>query len=549
MASTSSLKDVNFRKGVSAATPQTKKAEKGQKKNHAGGYTFVLSDLERVKRFLIMGSEESFYQPGAELSLENAKTLRKVAKSEQARELIDLITDVSVGGRAVKQQPALFALALAIASAEDPAIKNYGYSKLKDVARTGTTLFEFVGFLNQFQRFGMGARKAIAGWYTSRTAESLAYQLVKYQSRGGWSHADLLRLSKRVKSSELGANHAALLNWTTGKPFDSELIPGVVIGFEKAKEAGLSNKKIAALVKQYGLSWEMVPSEALNSKEVWEALLDGNVPLGALIRQLPRLTRIGLLPVLGGKTEQIVKRLTDEAELKKARIHPLQILVALKTYHSGRSIKGDSTWTPNQRIVDALDKAFYAAFKAVEPTGKRWLLALDASASMTWSDIAGMPINPREASAALALVTAATEPESHIVAFSHGGYGRPGNGGISPLAITPTMRLDTVVKTIEKVYAGGTDCSLPMKYALANNLEVDVFVVYTDNETYGGQIHPHEALVKYREATGIDAKLIVVGMTATKFTIANPNDPGMLDIAGFDTAAPGLMAEFAKGLA
>lgn len=45
---------------------------------------------------------------------------------------------------------------------------------------------------------------------------------------------------------------------------------------------------------------------------------------------------------------------------------------------------------------------------------------------------------------------------------------------------------------------------------------------------------------------GIDAKLIVVGMTATKFTIANPDDPGMLDIAGFDTAAPGIMSEFAR---
>jgi len=31
------------------------------------------------------------------------------------------------------------------------------------------------------------------------------------------------------------------------------------------------------------------------------------------------------------------------------------------------------------------------------------------------------------------------------------------------------------------------------------------------------------------------------------FTIADPNDPGMLDVVGFDTAAPQLIADFAAG--
>ena len=31
---------------------------------------------------------------------------------------------------------------------------------------------------------------------------------------------------------------------------------------------------------------------------------------------------------------------------------------------------------------------------------------------------------------------------------------------------------------------GGTDCSLPMTYALANRWEVDTFIVLTDNETW-----------------------------------------------------------------
>ena len=58
--------------------------------------------------------------------------------------------------------------------------------------------------------------------------------------------------------------------------------------------------------------------------------------------------------------------------------------------------------------------------------------------------------------------------------------------------------------------------------------------------------NPHEALRMYRKQTGINARLIVVGMTATEFTIADPTDPGMLDVVGFDTAAPSLIADFSK---
>ena len=31
------------------------------------------------------------------------------------------------------------------------------------------------------------------------------------------------------------------------------------------------------------------------------------------------------------------------------------------------------------------------------------------------------------------------------------------------------------------------------------------------------------------------------------FTIADPKDPGMMDVVGFDTATPDLLATFARG--
>ena len=95
---------------------------------------------------------------------------------------------------------------------------------------------------------------------------------------------------------------------------------------------------------------------------------------------------------------------------------------------------------------------------------------------------------------------------------------------------------------------GATDCALPMLDALEKKIPVDCFVILTDSETWAGPVHPAEALRKYRQEMGIPAKLVVVAMVSNGFTIADPADPadaGMLDVVGFDSAAPALIADFA----
>ena len=54
-------------------------------------------------------------------------------------------------------------------------------------------------------------------------------------------------------------------------------------------------------------------------------------------------------------------------------------------------------------------------------------------------------------------------------------------------------------------------------------------------------------LHKYRRVMGIDAKLVVIGMTSNGFTIADPKDAGMLDIVGFDSTIPSLLSMFVRG--
>jgi 60 kDa SS-A/Ro ribonucleoprotein len=206
------------------------------------------------------------------------------------------------------------------------------------------------------------------------------------------------------------------------------------------------------------------------------------------------------------------------------------------TYQQGKGMRGSLTWEPITAVIDALDKAFYKTFKTVEPTGKRLVLALDVSGSMAGGMVAGVPgLSPLVASAAMALVTAATESDVTIIGFS---------SQMVRLNISARQRLDDVVKTVSGLPFMGTDCALPMLWALENGVKADAFVIYTDSETWFGNIHPAQALREYREKTGIPAKLIVVGMVSNGFSIADPTDGGMLDVVGFDTAVPQVMNDF-----
>jgi 60 kDa SS-A/Ro ribonucleoprotein len=157
---------------------------------------------------------------------------------------------------------------------------------------------------------------------------------------------------------------------------------------------------------------------------------------------------------------------------------------------------------------------------------------------MSMGVVAGVPgLTPRIASAAMALITAATEPDHTILGFCH---------QLVPLAISPRQRLDDVVSTVSGLPFGGTDCALPMLWATQHQVKTDVFVVLTDSETWFGKIHPMQALRQYRERMGIRAKLIVVGMTSNGFSIADPDDADALDVVGFDSAVPMVMADFVR---
>ena len=773
--------------------PQWFRVDPDQVPNNAGGFVWQISDKEQVIRYLIIGSEGgNYYQTPQQVSSTCAScVLRMTRTPDNFKWLINTIRQVSMEGRAAKQESTLLALATAIVFARTPADKTEALNAVKDCVRILTHMYMLIGYIKIFSKaghptlaaptatttatataapsskvitvgsgIGRGIRRIFGDYFYSRTGIEIANLMTKYQNREGWTIKDVLTLihidPKKMKDDggRLAIEHvfktkeefAPILATAppTAEPTKTLLsaIKEIHTIAERPLQPSAAQEldRIVHLINTVGLCREQLPSQLFKQRKVWEALLTNKgangkgkgMPLTALIRNLGKLstdeikiieprtardqshagkqayafdtpptttaaaaatTAAAAIPVfpLGHAqhyTEYIFRRITDACDIKRTKIHPYSILVAMLTYKKGSGDKGGLMWTPNIHIVDALDRAFKLAFQNITPTGKRIKIALDVSGSMTTAFCAGSKIvNCATASVAMMMMTLYvergvppplarggattvhepvaggrnplwkttqlpdgrtlyentktnecqfTKPQETLAPSAGGGIapgavnraklpplggGTPGGTPLykntrhylgipepaapasssssygygssytppmttaylpelypppaipskvticafsktlteltnavvgymdattDPATGLPTMTIADALALVDLPFSS-TDCALPMIRALENNEQVDAFVIYTDSETFMGKIHPQVALEQYRAATGINAKLIVVGMTSNCLTIADPKDLNTLNLAGFDTATPRLINDFISG--
>ena len=530
-------------------TPQSEPLP-GMVPNSAGGHAYPVDDMTRLRRFLILGSEGgSYYADERKLTLENAAAVKRCIENDGARAVYE-IAYISRHGQAPKVGPPLFALAMA-ATYGHLGTRELAFGYLPQMARTGSQLQMFIDYIGNMRGWGRSLRRAVANWYTDKDIQQAVYQTVKYRQRYNWTHRDLLRKAHPLATSSAFNDLFAWITQGTMPPDNPNF--ALIHAYEQAKTA--NPKFLASLIREHDMTWEMMPSEQMDKPEVWEALAE-HMPLTALIRNLATLTRVDVIAPM--KSAWVCERLNaigNPLTEDFTRIHPIAVLSALLTYRAGKGTRGSNTWTPVPQVVDALDKAFERSFDTAPQTNQRFYLGIDVSGSMGVGTVAGVPgLTPRMAAAAMAMAIARREPNYYVAGFANGNYSIPPVGrhgrrtAMAPLSITADDSLADAMDETAGLDFGGTDCALPMLDALEKKIPVDCFVILTDSETWAGPVHPAEALRKYRQEMGIPAKLVVVAMVSNGFTIADPEDAGMMDVVGFDSAAPALIADFAKTL-
>ncbi len=489
---------------------------------------------------MILGTEGGTYYVGEKkLTIENGENVVKCINSDGKR-VVDTVVEISKGGKSANNDAAIFVLALC-ASCNDPETRKFALSQLNEVCRIGTHLFHFVDYVKAMRGFGRGLCSALAKWYTDKDIDTLTYQLLKYKQRDGWSHRDVLRLAHpKPKTPEVST---LFKHVTTGTALPD--VTDYAKGANLITKPDLTQEQQAEIIKKYRLTREVIPTELLSRDYIQEALLE-HMPLGALIRNLGNHARLGLHTPFSETASVTYNKITNEVLLKKARIHPLAIANAFLTYNAGKGLRGNHRWEPNSDIRDALSTAFFKSFNYVKPTGKKIMLALDVSGSMT-AKLSNSFMSCIQASAVLAKVSLVTEKNTTLVGFTAGKqptYSRGGNEGIMPLTMPRGRNLISIFDCFRGMDFTRTDCSLPMLYCMENNIDVDAIVIYTDSETWAGKMHPWQALDKYQDKVGHTVKLIVVGMVSNSFTIARPDYDNMLDIVGFSTDTPALISNF-----
>jgi 60 kDa SS-A/Ro ribonucleoprotein len=511
--------------------------------NNCGKEVFQISDIDQVKRFLSLGSDNgTYYVSNKELTIQNIDSIENVLVSNNRDKLINLIKTYI--GKCKKQEPLVYLLARCCTydsqNKEMIEFRRSAYDLVDEVCTIPTNLFLFLKYTKYLYNKHKNSngwnnlhKKAICNWYNSKDDMNLIYQMTKYKDRHDYTHRDVMRLSHIVPNS---VNKQHIYRYFV-KGFDSicgmmgnddDLI-GFIRDYEMIKSS-TDEDLVIELINKRNFAREHISTKLLNSKFIWKALIP-KMPTIALLRNLNKLSICGLLDNIESEIMVIEK-------IKSIKnVHPMHLLIALKMYSSGQGMKGSNTWIPNQAVVTSLNDKFYDLFKEVMPSNKRVCIALDVSGSMQSTKAIGTEcMNVAEISCALSMIIKHRDPNIEIMGFS---------SSFIPLAISPETRLDDNMNIIRYLPFSDTDISIPFTWATNAAKEFDAFIVMTDSETNSNTIKPVDALRKYRSEMMIpECKLIVVAMAANNLSIADPNDRNMLDIAGFDGSVPDVINEF-----
>lgn len=522
-------------------------------KNPDGAYVFTVDDWERAKRFLILGAVGgTYYAKESELTVENAYCIMRCIK-EAGTKLVDLIVTISEGGLAPKNDPAIFALALA-SHFGDVLTKQDAYKALSKVCRIATHLFTFCEYRQTIGGgWGTGVRRAVSKWYRERKPADVIFQALKYRQRNGWTHASVLRLAhpktsnamyKTIFDAICAPDGGPRLAPTKTKGATPE-VRHVGKGWEALREFPIVDgylslqgetdvNKAAKIIADSRLPFEMVPTEFLSKPIIWDAMLP-HLGLTAVIRNLGNMSKCGLLVPLSDASKVVTARLRKDEDVKKSRVHPWHVCLATGTYGNGSGFRGSGSWTVVPQVMEALEDTFEKSFGNVVPTNKRFVLAVDVSPSMS-SPIDGSPLSAAAAAAAMMLITLRTEPQYYAFGF---------NQEFRDLGLTKRDSLASVLKKAEAASRGwgGTDCAVPVMWALKNKTAVDAIMVYTDNETNQGPAHAAALTVEYRRKIG-PLKIGMVAFTATDRSVADPSDKDSMNFVGMDASLPAAIRAF-----
>lgn len=501
----------------------------------SGGWMFDAGIWQMLRRCLLIGTAQStYYADKKELTEDFIEVITEAVATEPNRVAQEIL--YASDGRSINNSAPILALVL-LSMGEKPAAKQAFLEIFPKIVRTGSHFYEWLNYTKSLRGFGRIIREAGKTWLSKDDVKALAYQLLKYQQRHGFKHRDALRLFHVKPPTE---EHDRLFKWVVnGWSELPEDIPSDALAqiwwYEWLKRH--PDKTHEAIAKGR-LTHEMCAPVGNMDKAAWQLLFD-EMPIGAMLRNLGSLTQLGVLTVDNRRNlDRVEAVLNNQKHLRRGRIHPIDVLKALKTYQSGGRLgRGKKTWTPVPRIIDILEKALELAFDVVEPTNKVFLHAVDISGSMSCG-VSSVGLTCCEIATTMALVTAKAEKNYAIRGFST---------KFIDLGIFRRDSFSSALKKANSNNFGATDASVAYDWAIKNKFKADIICFWTDSESWAGRKHPSVALKEYRQKVNPNVKAVYVTLAPYRISLVDPKDQQSWDLAGFDPGVPRLIQMLAKG--
>lgn len=473
--------------------------------NDAGGLAYARSPKEALEQYALTGCFNSTFYVSAQDHL--AKALELCATVNDPAWIADLARRARRDGL-MKDMP-VFLLA-------------YVATKDGDAFRTAFPVcVDNVKQLSKFTRVirsGVLGRKslsrrianAVERWLDAQTDENLWWQSVGVADP---SLADILRLTHPKPKTPA---RAALYGFISGrnpedKAIDRSMLPAPLIAWEAYKEGPLPNVPFQLLVGHANADWNAIAERA-----TW-----------AQARQ--SLNAFGKHGVW--KNKELVAKLAAKLS-DPPRTMPYQILT---TY---QNIDAE---TPRP-IVDALHVAMEKACANVPVLPERTLIAVDVSGSMSSASITGERKGSTSKTKAIhvaglfASAMVRAQPALKVVAF---------DTRLFEAELEPRDTVMTNAGKLAAIQGGGTDCSLPLLWALQMHQKYDLIVYLSDNESWcGNQAGMADAWAKYRQIHK-QTKLVCIDLTPNTTTQVK-NQERTWNIGGFSDTVFELVGKIAS---
>jgi hypothetical protein len=446
---------------------------------------------------------------------------------EDGVRVVRLAANLLVSGRPHRPEPALFAIARALAIG-DTATRHEALELLPIAARSGAQLFQLVDYMAPPSGWSSALRAAVGRWYSHGTAVELVNAVLRSPRDGAWSHRAILGFADVHPVTK---GQAAVFNWLTHRTLVGPMVDDPALELLSAYEllqTTDSEAMVAALLRRWPHLREDVPVGWLNSPIVWREILP-TLSSDALVRWLPRLANTPLLHQEGRVRADLLQRL----QLGGLSQAPLAPVIALKALGAVRDACQRSGQPRSEALESALLDLFHARVRATRRTGATLVVAIDPAASTAPDGLPDLPgLAPRTALAALTLMAASAAERVHVLAFGK---------TLTPIALAPDERLDTLIAKLEAVPAGRVDGAAPVDWAVQQAVDADAFLVLSGTRPLAAA--PEASFGRYRAMAGRRASWLGVSTGPHRLCQTPPTDLNMMEAHGLDAGLPALILE------